>query len=859
MATATNVRRALKRHRIIERPRLLARLDGSSARVKTLVAPAGYGKTTLAEQWGRRDGRRAAWYTARPSSTDVAALALGLARASTVLVPGCDERLREHLRAVPDAGSRYEVLADLLGEDLRRWPAEGWLVLDEYQEVAGARDAELFVAALVASSPVQMIIASRQRPSWVTSRDLLYGEVLELNQTVLAMDAVEAAEVMGTDDVEAASGIVALTNGWPAVIGLASVSPGGFESAPADVPESLYRFFAEEILTALGERTRSDLATLAIAPVLDRELASKLLGPEQAAEVCASATDVGILVEREGELALHPLARSYLQERSAELGVVVGEETVALCLAHYRARRDWDAAFELLRRMGPLHELEPLLAEALDELLDTARLSTLETWCSVAAQAELDSPIFGVARAEVTLRQGRHAEAQAHAEAAAAVDSPYVFRAFSVAGRAAHLASREEAGLELYRRAESVAATEAERRDARWGQVICASELELPEATEMLEELLRTVRMSNTRDVVRAATCQLSYQIRMGNIDLADADVAWELSESVKDPLVRAAYYVAYANVLALSARYAEAHAIAKKLLRMIHDYRFDFALVYGLCASAMAHCGLRRWKAAESRLTTAIRIARSHRNLHAEQICYALLARAYAQQGRYQLALALEIPSLKRALPAAKAEVLCSRALLLSLVGRLPDARKLLDQGRNVSRGVEPRVLTAGVDAVIALRSHEQDSLAKVHLLEDVAFVSGAVDLLVATYRAAPDVFAVLLRSAQDPDRFASLVRRVGDEDLAAAIGHPVPTPEDPRARLTPREREVYELICQGLTDRQIAQLLYITHATAKRHAHNIYDKLGIRSRRALALQAALERALTTRSATEPPLDDKS
>ena len=43
-----------------------------------LVAPAGYGKTTLAEQWVAREGRQGAWFTARRSSTDVAALALGL-------------------------------------------------------------------------------------------------------------------------------------------------------------------------------------------------------------------------------------------------------------------------------------------------------------------------------------------------------------------------------------------------------------------------------------------------------------------------------------------------------------------------------------------------------------------------------------------------------------------------------------------------------------------------------------------------------------------------------------------------------------------------------------------------------------
>jgi DNA-binding NarL/FixJ family response regulator len=53
-----------------------------------------------------------------------------------------------------------------------------------------------------------------------------------------------------------------------------------------------------------------------------------------------------------------------------------------------------------------------------------------------------------------------------------------------------------------------------------------------------------------------------------------------------------------------------------------------------------------------------------------------------------------------------------------------------------------------------------------------------------------------------------------------------------------------VYELLIQRLTNREIARLLFIEESTVKVHVHHIYDKLGVRSRVALTVQAQLERA---------------
>jgi replication-associated recombination protein RarA len=56
--------RASQRH-IIKRPRLTKLLDEADARVILLVAPAGYGKTTLAREWLGQRGRTGLWLQAR--------------------------------------------------------------------------------------------------------------------------------------------------------------------------------------------------------------------------------------------------------------------------------------------------------------------------------------------------------------------------------------------------------------------------------------------------------------------------------------------------------------------------------------------------------------------------------------------------------------------------------------------------------------------------------------------------------------------------------------------------------------------------------------------------------------------------
>ena len=70
------------------------------------------------------------------------------------------------------------------------------------------------------------------------------------------------------------------------------------------------------------------------------------------------------------------------------------------------------------------------------------------------------------------------------------------------------------------------------------------------------------------------------------------------------------------------------------------------------------------------------------------------------------------------------------------------------------------------------------------------------------------------------------------------------VPEAPDPLALLTPREREVAELICMGYTNGDIARMLFITEHTVKDHTKKIYPKMGVRSRFELAALVSRQRS---------------
>jgi DNA-binding CsgD family transcriptional regulator len=420
-----------------------------------------------------------------------------------------------------------------------------------------------------------------------------------------------------------------------------------------------------------------------------------------------------------------------------------------------------------------------------------------------------------------------------------------------VAGRAAHLASREDAALELYRRAEQAASTDSEQREARWGRLPCLTDLELPDAESALVELSADVTFGDAREVVRMGAQRIYIELRTGLLKLEHADDAHRLVEAVGDPLVETSFLSGYSIALALAARYGEAEFVAGQLQTKAEKYRLDFVVPYAQCARAMALSGRRQWSSAGEVASTALALARARTDVHAELLSRSILLRLFAQQGRLHCATEVALDHLPGALQASVAEAACSRALVLACAGRTDDALEIVTDVRGTTAAIEPTVLIPAVEAICALRRGSSDAFARAVGLGKIAFETGALDLLVTAYRACPELLSILLR-VEGNREFRELVERVGDSDLADAAGHPLATNDDRRLLLSPREREVFELLRNGFTNRQIAKLLFIEQSTVKVHAHHIYDKLGVRSRSALTVQAALERSAQATSAMD-------
>ena len=150
------------------------------------------------------------------------------------------------------------------------------------------------------------------------------------------------------------------------------------------------------------------------------------------------------------------------------------------------------------------------------------------------------------------------------------------------------------------------------------------------------------------------------------------------------------------------------------------------------------------------------------------------------------------------------------------------------------------------GLRAAIDIRSEHPDT--RVLVLSQYVEERYAVDLI---GECAEGVGYLLKDRVGDLDEFADAVRRVGEggsvldpEVVTRMLARP--RHQNPMDELSPRERDVLELMAQGRSNQGIAEKLWITESAVEKHVTAIFEKLGLERdfedhRRVLAVLAFL------------------
>jgi ATP/maltotriose-dependent transcriptional regulator MalT len=827
--------------RIIERTRLLELLDGVQARTVLLVAPAGYGKTTLARQWIERVG--GGWVTSTRASADLPVLARDLASALATVTKLDPFRMETALSAGGTPLDRARAVARAILAQVSD-SASGWIVVDDYHHLASNSAAEELVSLLERSGKFRFLITSRDRPSWATSRRRVYMEILELTAADLALDEAETSQLLPPDRRTLA--LRKQARGWPAVIALAAHAD--LAEAPSErnaLSATLYDYFAEELFGRASPEVQSYLTGVAVLPPLNRVDLASVVGSARAGELVVST---GLAYEAAGSVEVHPLARAFLLAKGEnDVGrTVVATKGFNIALSQGR----YDEAFETLCAAELHDELEPLICASYAPLVEGGRIATLDRYGRYASQhGRVSAGLLDLLAADFALAEGDFEHALELAELAADRLAPahrLRARCYVVAGMAAHFAIRDAVALELFSLASHHATNIADANDAAWGKCLASLALEDDRFESAVSEFESAPEL-RPRDRIRLDNMRAFRAIvtGRGRLRRVDPDVA-ELVSLTPDPWARSGWGFIHGSSLVLQARYEEAEELLRSTLNELRDLRLSFGMPHVEWALAAALLGLRKFSRSESLLRTIERRLVEKVDVHTELNLRALRARLHLAQQRPQEA--LELTADDFGAPPGKAmygEYLATRALTLAVLGDDVAAVSVATEAEQLTGGIDTRVLCAAARATVAVNSGESPEVSAQNLLSTCSGL-GCWDGLVCAVRASPSLLAVLMTIPRYRSELRATLLRSNDLTLAKSVGLVTRVTGSSRT-LSLREREIMEHVRQGRKNREIAQSLFIAVGTVKRHLVHIYDKLGAHSRaEAIARYAEIEMAET-------------
>ncbi len=442
----------------VPRPRLADRLEEGLARGLVLVcAPAGSGKTVLLADWARRRGRPVAWLSLDAADNDPARFWRHAVAALSQARPGVGE-LAGRVPGSPAPSSSEGRMTALINK-LAAQPAEdkAVLVLDDYHLIDSQPVHEAVLFLLEHLPPgLRLVLASRSDPPLPLARLRACGQLAELRAAELRFTADEAAallrEAIGADLPGATvAALTARTEGWAAGLQLAGLSlrgqadAAGFVAAFSGSHRYVLDYLTGEVLEGQTGQVRGFLLETSVLERLSGELCDAVTGRAGGQAMLEQVERAGLFLvpldEVRGWWRYHHLFADLLRVR-------LRQERPARVEALHRAAAAWheehdladDAVWHAMAAGDPAWAAR-LVERYFDAVFLRGEGATIQRWLAALPAGLVGSrPRLGLAQLWMVL-DGGHVEAagialeaaeRVSADAAEEPFEPSVGRAVSV-------------------------------------------------------------------------------------------------------------------------------------------------------------------------------------------------------------------------------------------------------------------------------------------------------------------------------------------------------------------------------------------------------------------------------------------
>lgn len=878
------------RPRLVPRPRLLQRLDEGlrlGHRLTLVSAPAGFGKTTLITEWVCGLPREVAWLSLDEGDNDPAQFVNYLV-AALQQVDGQIGQAVQQILAGPQLPPPQGLVTALIN-DVTNAGVALTLVLDDYQLIT-AEVVHDTVRFLLENLPPRMhlVIGTRQDPPLPLHRLRVGGQITELRERDLRFTEEEGAafltQTMGLDlSSQAVTALEARTEGWIAGLQLAALAlqerqgaVEGFIAAFTGDDRYITDYLVSEVLQRQPEAVREFLFQTAILDRLSAPLCNAVSGREDGQAMLEHLEAVNLFLvpldhRREWyryhrlfaevlRTALDQEVQVSLHQRAAEWYESNGylDQAIRHAQISAQATGDWQDAVRLVRRaaedtlhQGGLNTVRRWLDALPDELVRAnGDLATDRGWV-LAFTGEL--PVAGEYAdvAEEELRRAGHQFPRPDRLAELEPDAD-VGRLLALRSFIAVFAHQD------YDQAIALATGALQVLDegqARWRIMALWTLAESQERTAPITEAIATLREAQRAGrllgaQVFAVTVELFLATALHNHGKRRGAVA-VCEEGIRTYSDRYGRPSPVTGLLLsrLGTLYYEANQLEQARERL--DQGLALCDQLGLESSTMfSYAYAAPTLDAQGETEAALEaLAKSYRyaietGLADAEWSLALEAQIRLQRG--DLSAAQRWAESARLSPDdephfLRVEQQLVYVRLLLIQGRLSDARRMLARMERFTweRGLFRWLITIHIlQALVADRSGSRDtaldrlaSALEMAAPEDYVrafLVEGprVAQLLPGVRHVAPAFVDGLLSAATDQTQRLAVQPPVPSSAPAVPVSQPMVDP------LSEREREVLHHIAAGLTNREIAQELFIAIGTVKRHINNIYGKMNVHSR---------------------------